>query len=274
MNKKYMDYSRIQKRNNTLNVNSRTKNNISNPILKKQQEEGNNFFMKKNNNFQDDNSNKRYLTPLALRYQGQPSDNNQNKNISKISNDANNINNQNISNTIQNESNTSNNNDTFYYKNLYQQTKNNLNKEKQKNEENQIVNDNLNRENIMLKEKIKSLADQLDRLINLVEKSNSQNSKNMGIKQEQINKLNNQIELLKKNDSIEKRKLLEEKESMANTIKQLNSNQQNTQLLIKNYENKIEQITLISNNEINKLKEQILTLNKNLTLCINEKNMN
>ena len=266
MSKNYKDFSQIQKRNNILNMNSRTNNNVSNPIIKKQQEEKNDLFIKRNNNFQDNNPNKRYLTPLPLRYQAQPYDSNQNYNFSRVSND-------NINNKIPNENNNSN-NDVFYYKNLYQQTKNNLNKEKQKNEDNQIINDNLNKENIMYKDKIESLTKQLDRLIDLVQISNSQNIKNISIKQEQINKLTNQIELMKKNDSMEKRKALEEKESMANTIKQLSSNNQNTQLIIKNYENKIEQITLISNNEINKLKEQIVSLNKTLTLCINEKNMN
>ena len=265
MNRNYKEFNQIPKRNNTLNMNSRSNNNIPNQIMKRQQEEKNDLFTKKNNNFQDNNPNKRYLTPLPLRYQAQPYDNNQNFNFSRVPNDNNN--------KIQNENNNSN-NDAFYYKNLYQQTKNNLNKEKQKNEDNQIINDNLNEENNMLKGKIENLTKQLDRLINLVEKSNSQNINNMKIKQEQIDKLKKQIELLKKNDSLEKRKALEEKESMANTIKQLNSSNQNTQLIIKNYENKIEQITLISNNEINKLKEQIISLNKNLTLCINEKTMN
>ena len=83
-----------------------------------------------------------------------------------------------------------------------------------------------------------------------------------------------QIKLLKKNDTIEKRKSQEEKESLTQTIRQLNSNNQNTQLIINQYENKIEQITQKYNNEINNLKEQILSLNKNFTLCVNEKTAN
>ena len=43
------------------------------------------------------------------------------------------------------------------------------------------VNNNLNQENNMLKDKINSLTSQLDRLINLVEKSNSQNIKKIYI---------------------------------------------------------------------------------------------
>ena len=42
---------------------------------------------------------------------------------------------------------------------------------------------------------------------------------------------------------------------------------------IKNYENKIEQITLISNNEINKLKEQIIhrIVENKLVPCLSER---
>ena len=193
--KNFIDYNQIQKRNNTLNNNNRTMNNLPNPLPKRQIEENNNLFMKKNKKLQNNDSNKRYFTPLPLRYQGQSINNDQN-NYSHVSND--NYDNSNIVN--KNENNNSNNNDVFYYKNLYQQTKNNLNKEKQKNEENQMINDNLNKENIILQEKIKNLSGQLDRLINLIEVSNSQNIKNISLKQEQINKLTNQIELLKKKE--------------------------------------------------------------------------
>ena len=239
MLKNFKDYNQIQKRNNTLNVNSRSNYNKQNPVQKRQKEEENDFFAKKMNKFQDNNTNKRYLTPLGLRYQGQSFDNNQNdNNFSRISRDNNNMN---INNNAQNEINKNDNdNEVFYYKNLYQQTKNNLNKEKQKNEENQIINEKLNKENMLLNEKLNNLTHQLDRVINLVGISNSQNIKNMNIKQEEINQLKKRIELLQKNDTIEKRKSLEEKESMEKIIRQLNSNNQNTQTIIKDYENKIE----------------------------------
>ena len=266
MQNNFYDYNQIGKKPNTILINQRNNSNKFNQIPKQPNEDENNLFTKKTRKFEDNNSTKRYLTPLALRYQDQNFDKIQNNNYSKITK-----NNTNNSNNITNDN---NNNDTFYYKNLYQQTKNNLNKEKQKNEENLIINNNLNQENNMLKDKINSLTKQLDRLIDLVEKSNTQNIKNISIKQEQINKLNNQIELLKKNDTLEKRRSKEEIESMANTIRQLNSNNQNTQLIIKTYENKIEQMTQMYNNEINNLKEQIISLNKNLTLSVNEKNGN
>ena len=195
MQSNFYDYNQIPKRQNETITNNRSNNSKFNPIPKRQIEEENNIIMKKPKRFEENNPNKRYLTPLALRYQIQSNDNTPIHNYSRLTNDKNDISNKN---KMNNENDSSNNNDVFYYKNLYQQTKNNLNKEKQKNEENQIINDNLNKENNLLNNKIKNLTSQLDRLINLVELSNSQNIKNMSIKQDQINKLTNQIELLKK----------------------------------------------------------------------------
>ena len=117
MLKNFKDYNQIQKRNNTLNVNNRANYNIPNPVQKRQKEGENDFFAKKMNKFQDNNSNKRYLTPLGLRYQGQSFENNQNNNFSRISRDNDNNMNININNNnAQNENN--NNNDVSYYKNL------------------------------------------------------------------------------------------------------------------------------------------------------------
>ena len=73
--------------------------------------------IKKQQKFSDDNSNKRYLTPLSLRYQNQSIDTNlNNNNHSRISNN-------NSNNLALNKNEKDNNNDMLYYKNLYQQTK-------------------------------------------------------------------------------------------------------------------------------------------------------
>ena len=193
MQNNFYDFNQIPKRQNETITNNRSNNTKINPIPKRQINEENNIMMKKQKRFDDNTSNKRYLTPVPLRYQVQSTENYPVNNFSRITNDTSDISNKNV-----NENNNSNSNDVSYYKNLYQQTKNNLNKEKQMNEENQIINDNLNKENNMLKNKINNLTSQLDRVINLVELSNSQNIKNMSLKQEQINKLTNQIEILKK----------------------------------------------------------------------------
>ena len=219
------------------------------------------------------NSNQRYRTPISHRYKTQ-----QNLGVNNMVSTS-------YSNLISDynpsfRKNGHENNyyhDALYYKNLYIQTKNNLDKEKQKkhdNYRNELSFDYYIKENSMLKEKINSLIFQLDRVINLVEKSQDQNSKNMNIKQGEIKKLNEQIESLRKNNNLIQVKSQEEIESLTNTITKLNSNNQSTQLTIKNYQNKIDHINQMSNNEINILKEQIVSLNKNLTLCINEKNKN
>jgi chromosome segregation ATPase len=220
------------------------------------------------------NSNKRYHTPISHRFKTQ-------QNLG-----ANNITSTSYSNLISDNNpsfrkNGHENNyyhDALYYKNLYIQTKNNLDKEKRKKHDNnhrkELSFNYYMKENSMLKEKINSLTFQLDRVINLVEKSQDQNSKNMNIKQGEIKKLNEEIESLRKNNSLIQVKSQEEIETLNNTITKLNSNNQNTQLAIKNYQNKIEHINQMSNNEINILKEQIASLNKNLNLCINEKNKN
>ena len=44
MLKNFKDYNQIQKRNNTLNVNSRSNYNKQNPVQKRQKEEENDFF--------------------------------------------------------------------------------------------------------------------------------------------------------------------------------------------------------------------------------------
>ena len=220
------------------------------------------------------NSNQRYRTPISHRYKTQ-----QNLGVNNIISTS-------YSNLISDynpsfRKNGIENNyyhDALYYKNLYIKTKNNLDKEKQKKHDNnhrkQLSFDYYIKENSLLKEKINSLIFQLDRVINLVEKSQDQNSKNMNIKQGEIKKLNEQIESLRKNNNLIQVKSQEEIESLTNTITKLNSNNQNKQLAIKNYQNKIDHINQMSNNEINILKEQISSLNKNLTLCINEKNKN
>jgi hypothetical protein len=47
MNRNYKEFNQIPKRNNTLNMNSRSNNNIPNQIMKRQQEEKNDLFTKK-----------------------------------------------------------------------------------------------------------------------------------------------------------------------------------------------------------------------------------
>ena len=128
MQNNFYDYNQIGKKPNTILINQRNNSNKFNQIPKQPNEDENNLFTKKTRKFDDNNSTKRYLTPLALRYQDQNFDKIQNNNYSKITK-----NNTNNSNNLTNDNNNSNNNDTFYYKNLYQQTKNNLNKEKHNN---------------------------------------------------------------------------------------------------------------------------------------------
>ena len=131
MQNNFYDYNQIPKRQNETITNSRTNNNKFNPLQRRQFDEENNIPMKKPKRFEDNNLNKRYLTPLPLRYQAQSNETYSTKNFSRVTNDNTDISNK-INNT--NENNNSSNNDAFYYKNLYHQTKNNLNKEKQKNE--------------------------------------------------------------------------------------------------------------------------------------------
>ena len=278
MNNNFLEYYALEKADNEKygqpKINSQRKKTEEDEAL-------NNISKNTKKNFEK-NFIKRFHTPLTNRYQNQSYD--KIDNINKINNisfprmpiEPNlNINQNQYKEKSQYEKEKDN--DASYYKNLYIQTKNNLNKEKQKNEENQknsLIITNLTKENNMLREKISALTVQLDRVINLVEISSNQNKKNMNIKQNEINKLNNQIDSLVKNNNFIEMKNREEKESLANTIKQLNSDNQNRHLTIKNYQNKIEQINQESNNEINNLKEQIISLNKNLTLCISEKNKN
>ena len=277
-NNNFIEYYAIQKGNNEQYNHSNITTN-SNRRKVKVEEDYNNISKNPKKNIE--NFNKRFNTPLTYRYQNQSYDNkiNNTTTFARGPLDMNpNINPN--SNQFQyqyqekTQSENERDNDASYYKNLYMQTKNNLNKEKQKNEENSIRISELTKENNMLKEKINGLTTQLDRVINLVEISNNQNKKNMNIKQNEINKLNNQIDSLVKNKNLNEIKNREEKESLTNTIKQLNTDNQNRHLTIKNYQNQIEQINQVSNNEINNLKEQIISLNKNLTLCINEKNIN
>ena len=273
MNKNFSEQGSLRKKSNDLYLDH---NKIYSTLRVTEGDDDSTNIIKKAKRGSQNYSNKRFQTPISTRYDTQSYNKKSAISYSHLSTDINNNNYsqyQDMSGNFQSEKD----NDVSYYKNLYMQTKNNLNKEKQKNEENQknlMMYSNLKKENSILKDKIKSLTTQLDRLINLVEKSNSQNMKNMSMKQEEINKLNSQLESLMKSNNLMQMKNREEKESLANTIKQLNSNNQNTQLTIKNYQNKIEHISQISNSEINSLKEQILNLNKNLTLCINEKNKN
>ena len=188
MNKNFIEYYTLQKGNNDLYSNIKINSNRRQTDT----EEDKTKIQKKK--ISQNNSNKRFHTPLSIRYQTQPYDkiiNNNNTIISHIPIDLSPKNNysqnqQQYQYKAQNEKD----NDVSYYKNLYIQTKNNLNKEKQKNEENQknlIMMTNLTKENKLLKEKINSLTTQLDRVIDLVEKSNNQNIQNMNIKQEEIN---------------------------------------------------------------------------------------
>ena len=272
MNKNFSEQSSLRKKSNDLYLDQ---NKIYSTLKATEGDDSSTNIIKKTKRVSQNYSNKRFQTPISTRYDTLSYNKKSGISYSHLSTDINNnyTQYQDMSGNFQSEKD----NDVSYYKNLYMQTKNNLNKKKQKNEENQknlMMYSNLKKENSILKDKIKSLTTQLDRLINLVEKSNNQNMKNMSMKQEEINKLKIQIESLMKSNNLIQMKNREEKESLANTIKQLNSNNQNTQLTIKNYQNKIEHINQISNSEINSLKEQILSLNKNLTLCINEKNQN
>ena len=278
MNNNFLEYYPLQKGNIDQYGHTNTTTN-SNRRKIKVEEDFNYISNNPKNNIE--NANKRFNTPLANRYQNQSYDNKSNNTttFTRVPLDFKSNINQNqfqyqyqYQEKPQNENEKEN--DASYYKNLYMQTKNNLNKEKQKNEDNSIIISNLTKEKNMLREKINALTTQLDRVINLAEISNNQNKKNMNISQIEISKLSNQIDSLVKNNNLNEIKNREEKESLANTIKQLNSDNQNTHLTIKNYQNKIEQINQVSNNEINNLKEQIVALNKNLTLCINEKNKN
>ena len=254
MNKNTLDFYAYQKVKNEINSNVKT-----NSIRKKTVDEDILKIPRQSKKVSQSNSNKRYLTPLSSRYQAESFDNN--KNFSRVSTDLNQ--NSNLNQYIYQGNNKSGkDNDASYYKNLYIQTKNNLNKEKQKNEENQKNLMNFSKENNILKEKINNLTAQLDRLINLVELSNNQKLK----KQDEINKLKSQIDSLMKNNNLIQLKNNQEKESLANTIKQLNSDNKNTHMTIKNYQNQLEKMNQDSLNEINKLKEQIISLNKNLTL--------
>ena len=278
MKNNFLEYYTIQKDNNKSynnpRMNSNKKKDEGQVDLTNIQKKG----RKISENNSNINSNVRYLTPLQSRYQTQSYDinnvKNNNSSYSGVATDTTSNMNQY---QYQEKSQKEKDNDALYYKNLYHQTKNNLNKEKQKNEENQknaIIISNLTKENNMLKEKINNLTSQLDRLINLVEKSNDQNAQKLNMKQEEINKLNYQINSLMKNNNLIQLKNREEKESLTNAINKLNTNNQNTKMTLKNYQNKLEQINQESNTEINNLKEQIISLNKNLTLCINEKNKN
>ena len=202
MNKNFSEQSSLRKKSNDLYLDH---NKIYSTLKVTEGDEDSTNIIKKTKRVSQNYSNKRFQTPISTRYDTQSYNKKSAISYSHLSTDINNNNYsqyQDMSGNFQSEKD----NDVSYYKNLYIQTKNNLNKEKQKNEENQIINDNLNKENNLLNNKIKNLTSQLDRLINLVELSNSQNIKNMSIKQDQINKLTNQIELLKKNDTIEKRK--------------------------------------------------------------------
>ena len=257
-----LDFYTYQKVKNEIDPNIKT-----NSLRKKTVDEDIIKIPRKSKKVSECNSNKRYLTPLSSRYQADSFDNN--KNFSRVSTDLNQ--NSNLNQYIYQGNNKSGkDNDASYYKNLYIQTKNNLNKEKQKIEENHRNLINFSNENNILKEKINNLTTQLDRLINLVELSNNQKLK----KQDEIKKLNSQIDSLKKNNNIIKLKNNQEKENLANTIEQLNSDNRNTHITIKNYKNQLEKMNQESFKEINKLKEQIVSLNKNLTLSINEKNKN
>ena len=174
------------------------------------------------------NSIKRYRTPLQGRHQAES-----HKNIYQYSE-----NNQYQDNLIDN--------DASYYKNLYLQTKMNLNKEKQKNEEEQIKNLKTIKENKILENKITNLTTQMDRLIGIVKISKEKNEEELKKKQEELDILTNEI-------------------NKVNSEKKIINNK---------YENHIQKLNQISNDEINNLKGQIISLNKNLTLCINEKNQN
>ena len=269
MNKNFSDSNSIRRKKNERESNSI--NFLSNS--KDEDDNENIILLKKSRRNRKNNSNQRYLSPILSRYTTAQSYNRK----SDISNSKLAIDNS-FKINIPPDSNTSqeeNDEDSSYYKNLYIQTKNNLKKEKQKNDENQkniLIISNLKSDNKMLKDKIKTLTSQLDRVIDLAEKSNNQNLKNMNIKQEEINKLNTKIESLVENSNLIQIKSRQEKESLENTINKLNSDNQNTQLTIKNYQNKIEHISQVSNSEINTLKERILSLNEDLALCINEKN--
>ena len=201
MNKNFLEYYTLQKGNNELYSHSKT-----NSIRKKTEGEEIVKLPQKTKKISENNSNKRYNTPLSMRYQVQSYDINQgtSASFSCVGTDLNQ--NSNINQYLyQEKPQKEKDNDASYYKNLYIQTKNNLNKEKQKNEEIQrnLMNySNLVKENNMLKEKINNLTNQLDRLINLVEKSNIQNKNNLNIKQDEINKLNSKIESLMKNNSL------------------------------------------------------------------------
>ena len=94
MQNNFYDYNQIGKKPNTILINQRNNSNKFNQIPKQPNEDENNLFTKKTRKFEDNNSTKRYLTPLALRYQDQNFDKIQNNNYSKITkNNTNNSNN-------------------------------------------------------------------------------------------------------------------------------------------------------------------------------------
>ena len=226
MNKNNLDFYTYQKVKKEINPNFKT-----NSIRKKTVDEDIIKIPRKSKKVSQRNSNKRYLTPLSSRYQAETYNN---KTFSRVGTDL--SQNSSLNQYIyQGNNRPEKDNDASYYKNLYIQTKNNLNKEKQKNEENQKNIINFSKENNILKEKLNNLTVQLDRLINLVELSNNQKLK----KQDEINKLNNQIDSLMKNNNLMQLKNNQEKENLANTIKQLNSDNKNTNIKIKNYKNQI-----------------------------------
>ena len=275
MNNNFLEYYPLQKGNIDQYNHSKTTTN-SNKRKITVEEEFNNISKIQKNNIEN---NKRFNTPLTNRYQNQSYDNKINNatNFARPLDLKSNINQNQFQYPYQYQEKTQSenerDNDVSYYKNLYIQTKNNLNKEKQKNEDISIIISNLTKENNMLRDKITGLTTQLDRVINLAEISNNQNKNNMNINQNKINILNNQIDSLVKNNNLNEIKNREEKQSLTNTIKQLNSDNQNTQLIIKNYQNKIEQINQASNNEINNLKEQNKILFNQINHLMNQINI-
>ncbi len=158
MNQNFVGYYKIQKdKNSNNNNNNEVYNNyikISTTKKKVDIEEDITNVMKNTRKISDDNSNKnqnqnqnayqniRYFTPLQSRYQTQSYD--------KVKNSINNNNilgeyakqNKDINSNVNQyqyqysteKTQREKDNDALYYKNLYLQTKNNLNKEKQKNE--------------------------------------------------------------------------------------------------------------------------------------------
>ena len=141
MNNNFLEYYALEKADNEKygqpKINSQRKKTEEDEAL-------NNISKNTKKNFEK-NFIKRFHTPLTNRYQNQSYD--KIDNINKINNisfprmpiESNlNINQNQYKEKSQYEKEKDN--DASYYKNLYIQTKNNLNKEKQKNEENQIIN--------------------------------------------------------------------------------------------------------------------------------------